>query len=87
MNIFRIFKAIGSAILRALRFAEQRGLTDDVFDLAVHVVTEGQVRFDSPAERREWAVGVLVTKGLPESIARLAVEMAVQEYKRKVAGG
>ena len=86
MNILSIFKSIGKAVLRVLRFAESRGLDDDLLDLALGFVTRAQVKFSTNSERREWAVTQLVNKHLPESIARLAVEVAVQAYKKQVAG-
>lgn len=85
MNILRIFTRIGSLLLRALRFAESRGLTDEIADLALTLVTKAQVQFTDNAARREWVVSELVKKGLPESVARLAVEAGVQAFKHKVA--
>lgn len=80
----RVFIGIGKGLLKVLRFAESRGLTDDLLDLAIGAVTNASVRFTSNDERREWAVGQLRNKGTPESIARLAVEAAVQAVKQRL---
>ena len=83
--IGRVFVGIGKGILAALRFAHAHGLDDDLLDLALSQVLQAHVRFDSNDERREWAVAQLTTKHVPESIARLAVELAVQKYKQRVS--
>lgn len=77
----RLFVAIGKGIISALRFAESRGLTDELFDLAVMAVTRAQVTFPTNDARFAWAVDQLTAKGIPESVARLAVELAVQKVK------
>lgn len=53
--------------------------------LAINLVATAPAQTDDNAGRREWAVGVLVKKGVPESIARLAVELGVQAYKQSLA--
>lgn len=89
MNIFGIFKGIGRAIKRALQFAERHGLTDDLLAHATRLVAGAAVNatLTDNAARREWAVSVLQRHThVPESVVRLAVELAVQEYKKQVAG-
>lgn len=91
MNIFkaigRVFAQVGKGILAALRFAESRGLTDDIVDLALSYVTKAQVQFEDNADRREWVVQQLRTnQGVPENIARGALFLAVEIYKRRVLG-
>lgn len=88
MNIFKVigraFVAVGKGLLGALRFAESRGLTDDLFDLALSLVARAAIKFPDNEARREWSVAELTKRHIPESIARLAVEAAVQAYKEKV---
>ena len=85
MNLFkaigRAFSAVGKGILAALRFAESRGLTDEVFDLAVLAVTRAQMNFPDNTARFDYAVRQLTSKGIPESVARLTIELAVQKLK------
>ena len=76
---------LGKALLAALRFAAAHGLDDDLLDVALSFVMHAHVSFPDNDTRREWAVAQLTKKGIPESIARLTVEMAVQAYKAKVA--
>ena len=86
MNILRFFKAIGRGIARALQFAEARGLTDELVDLALSHVSKAQVRFLNSTDRREWVVAELMKDRVPESVARLAVELAVSAFKQKIGG-
>jgi hypothetical protein len=48
-------------------------------------VGEAQKQFNDNATKREWAVAALIAAKVPESIARLAVELAVQVFKKKLA--
>ena len=84
MNLFGIFRSLGSFLVKVFRFAEAHGLSDDIMDLAFSLVTKAQVRFEDSAARREWVVTQLRTNGLSESLARFAVEAAVQAYKAKL---
>ena len=85
--IGRLFVKAGKGILAVLRFAERKGLTDDLLDLALTFVTHAQVEFADPAARRAWVVNELKAHTrAPDSIINLVVELAVQAYKAKVAG-
>ena len=89
MNILGIVKTLGRLIKRALVFAESRGLTDDLVAHAIRLVTRAQVNatLTDNAARREWVVAQLQrTTRVPESVANLAVELAVAGYKRQLAG-
>ena len=86
MNVFgvigRMFSALGHAAMAALRSAEVRGLTAAVLATALQVAREAAAQVVDSAERREWAVQKLISRTrVPESIARLAVELAVQRLK------
>jgi hypothetical protein len=86
MDFLGFFKSIGSIIVRAFHSAAARGLTDAIVSQALDLVkTAAQGVLDN-AGKREWVVAALVAKGIPESIARLAVELAVQEFKGVAAG-
>lgn len=84
-SLLAIFRALGRLIARALSFAESRGLTDALVQSALKLVGEADVTLDGNASKREWVVLQLVSRGVPESIARLAVELAVALYKGTVA--
>ena len=89
MNILkaigRAFVGLGKGILIALRFAERHGLTDDLVDLALNHVLDANRLFTSNDERREYVVAKLKGQYVSESVARLATEMAVQQWKAHVA--
>lgn len=85
MSITSIFKAIGSNIVKAFKSAVVRGLTEQLVKQAKALITEAALKYVDSAPRREWAVGQLQAKtGVPESIARLAVELAVQAIKSEL---
>lgn len=71
---------IGIAIGRAISY----GLNDELLKLALSYVKEAAKKEVDKAERREWVVGLLVAKKVPESIARLIVEIAYQLYLKEL---
>ena len=79
--IGKVFVAIGKALVRVFKVAEERGLTEDIVNHAEAPVGEAQKQFNDNDTKREWAVAALVAAKVPESIARLAVELAVQLFK------
>ena len=83
--IGKVFAAIGKALVRVFKVAEERGLTEDIVNQAEGLVADAQRQFHDNDTKREWAVAALVAAKVPESIARLAVELAVQVFKKKVA--
>ena len=83
-NIGKFFKKFGSLILQALESAGAAGLTDDVVQLALAWVRVAATKFTDNTEKREFVVAILVKKGIPEYIARLAVEMAYAFFKKEI---
>ena len=80
MNIFKmLFGFIKKAFSRAGKF----GLNDQLISDTLGWVEQAANKFNTSAERREWVVAILVSRGVPESVARLAVEVAVQIWKSK----
>ena len=79
--IGRFLLRIGSLIGRAVTSAAVRGLKDKLVTKALLFVRQAAANFPDNMERREWVVALLVREGVPESLARLAVELAVQLYK------
>ena len=85
MNGFlRLFARVGKGIAKALRFAESRGLTDDLVDLALTHVLKARESFETNEDRRAYVLAQLRGRGVPESVARLALELAVSAYKKQV---
>lgn len=85
-GIVRLFQRLGSLIAKMLLFAESRGLTDDLVDLALTHVMKASEFFQTNEDRRAYVLAAVRAQGVPESIARLALEMAVALYKGKVLG-
>lgn len=83
--MWRILSWFGGLLARVFLTAQQNGLTDDIQEKAVALVTQAAGLFDDNAKRREWVIVGLTEFGVPESIARLALELAVQLIKREAA--
>ena len=87
MWLIDFFKALGRLAKRAFSVAQERGLTDDLIQMALGFVSQAAGELTDNDARREWVVQQLVQRGIPESIARLAVELAVQLFKKQTAEG
>jgi hypothetical protein len=84
MDLLTIFKALGRLVKRAFVVAQERGLTNELVEDALSLVTDpSQATRPGNADKREWVVSILVSRGVPESLARLAVELAVQLWKQR----
>ena len=81
------FKAIGRGFQAGFRFAVERGLTDEVLRLALGWARVAADQFADNAQRREFVVRMLIARGVPEFVARLAVELAVSTLKKELASG
>lgn len=84
MGLGAFFKKIGSFISKIWGAAEKLGLTDELVKIALGWVKVADEKYVDNAEKREWVVGILKAKGIPESIARLAVELAVRAFKSEL---
>lgn len=80
-SIGDFFKKVGTLFVKAFKAAADNGLTDKIIQIALVYVEEAASKFTDSTEKREYVVALLVSKGIPESIARLAVELAVQLFK------
>jgi hypothetical protein len=74
---------IGRLAKKAFGFAQEAGLTDGLIEKALELVKDAATRFDDNADRREWVIAALRAIGIPENIARLALELAVQIWKKE----
>lgn len=69
---------------KAFNLAKSSGLTDDLVQLTLKWVREASKKTVENAEKREWVVEILKAKGLPESVVRIAVELAYQAYRSEL---
>lgn len=88
MNIFGsiggFFKRLGSFLFKGMTYAIEKGLTDELVKLALGFVREAADKLVNNTEKREYIVRELMNRGVPESLSRLAVELAVMIYKKEV---
>jgi hypothetical protein len=77
-------RALGRFAARAFGYARSSGLTDDVLDLAYQHVVKAAQLFVENKDKRNWVLLKLQDQGVSESLARLAIELAVQLLKKKV---
>jgi hypothetical protein len=69
-------------VVRALAWVGKVIVSKAVLGKALQIVETAAVLFAENASRRDWAVRELMSHGIPENIARLAVEIAVAQVKR-----
>ena len=81
MSFFSAFKSILS---KAFGLVKAAGLTDELVQLALKHVRIANDKFVDPAEKREFVVAFLQRRGIPEIVARIAVELAYKIYKKEV---
>jgi hypothetical protein len=84
MSFTNFFKQLGKFVGKAFSIAKNSGLTDDIVQIALPYVREANRKFVDYAQRREWVVYALVTRKVPERIARIAVELAYQIYREEI---
>lgn len=80
-KISGFFKGFFGKLAGLIKLAKANGLTEEVVVLAEQWVKVAATKVISDGAKREFVVGVLISKGVPESIARLAVELAYQALK------
>lgn len=82
-SIGRVFVNLSKVIAHGFKAANESGLTDEIIELALDHVARVNVIALNNDTRREAVVDHLVSKGIRESIARLAVELALQIFKKE----
>ena len=85
MSLFSFLKPLGTFLAKAFNAAKSAGLTDQLVQIALPYVRDANKKFVDNDKRREWVVAKLVAKKVPESIARLVVELAFQLYRKEIA--
>ena len=83
MGLLGWFKKVGSLVKKALNIVADI-VPEETLALALVWVRVAATKFVDNTERREWVVALLRGKGIPESIARLAVELAVRVFKKEL---
>lgn len=74
-------KGLGKLIWKGLKHAKDLGLNDELMEKALALVKTAAGQDTSKSDKREWVVSVLMAGGVPQPLARLAVELAVITYK------
>lgn len=82
-SIGRVFVNLTKVIGRGFKAANELGLTDEIIELALDHVARVNVIALNNDTKREAVVDHLVSTGTSESIARLAVELALQIFKKE----
>jgi hypothetical protein len=75
------FGKVKSFLVKAFKLAQAKGLTDVIVQDALQLAKAAEAQFKDDAQKREWVVAALTAAGVPSSVARIAVEMAVHLMK------
>lgn len=70
---------------QAFVIVQESGLDDVVMTMAVEAVRKAQEDFTDNAERREWVVQFLKDKGVPEGVARTALQLALAWVRKQTS--
>ena len=81
--MFGFLKRLGTWLKQALAIVEQV-VPDETIKMALDWARVAAGKELDNAQRREFVVALLVARGIPESLARLATELAVQILKKEV---
>ena len=83
MGIKGLFKFIGKGFKQIWGVIEGLGIDDELIEFALKWIRIADQKYVDNDQRREWVVGVLKGRNLPDSIARLVVELAFQVYRKE----
>lgn len=86
-SVKEFFSGTALHVRRGIEAARSRGLDDALVDLALKWARVAVHQFADNDQRRAFVIKMLVTKGVPEAVARLAVELAVAILKRELQDG
>jgi hypothetical protein len=76
------FKSLAARAFAAIQAA---GLDDAVMELALDAVRRAEAEFSDNATRRESVVAFLTSKGIPEGVARAALEIALALVRKQTS--
>lgn len=85
-KVGNLFKQLGTTIAEALGQASIKGLTEEVVSVAKEWVKAAANKELDNNQKRDFVIAVLKKRFplLPESIIRLAIELAVQAMKKEI---
>jgi hypothetical protein len=87
MFLVDFFKGIGHLLAHAFAIVK-KVVPEEQLAAGIALVRQAAQRFVDNAERRNWVIAQLQSRfHIPESIARLIVELAVQHVKQGVDDG
>ena len=85
MGLFSFLNPVKSFLGKLFGYAVEAGLTDEIAKAAVGWAKLANEKFVEPADKRAFVIKMLVAKfGIPESVARIAVELAVRAIKKEL---
>ncbi len=82
--IKRLFSHITTLIKQAISLAQESGLTDDIIHMTLPFIRSASSQFTENSDKREWVVRRLLAAKVPESVARLALELAFKLYQAEL---
>ena len=85
MSFRSFFIGIGVLVFQAFKAANVRGLTDDVVKLALQWARIAASEGLENDAARVFVLRILIKEGIPEGIARLSLELAIQLLKAELA--
>ena len=80
-----LLTGIGALVIQAFKAAHVRGLTDDVVKLALQWARIAASEGLENDAARVFVLRILIKEGIPEGIARLSLELAIQLLKAELA--
>ena len=83
-TITTLFKKANTLLRKVWGLIEVAGVNDEIIEFALKWIKVANTKFIDNAERREWVVAILRERKIPESVARLIVELAFQLYRKEV---
>lgn len=83
-SIGSFFLNLGKLLGNALKASVENGLTDKLIQLALSYIKEAASKAIDNDAKRAYVVQALVNRGFPESLARLATELAYQLFKKEL---
>lgn len=84
-KIFSIVQRVVSLIDAAMNTAKAGGLSDDIVQLALGWVKAAALQQLAIPARREWIIKAIMARGIQESVARIATEMAFMLAQSQLA--
>lgn len=76
-----ILKALFGLLKKAFSLAQEAGLTDELVGIAKDWAKMAEEKFLDNNDKREFVVKMLMAKGVPQGVARLATELGVRLLK------